>query len=355
MSFEEYLHSMKRMFDTQLERRVPRVATEAFIRGLTGGTPYAHDTKAITRAILEPTWYLLGLGGKRWRPALMLLIIEALGRDPMRYVEFSLLPEIVHNATLAADDLEDRSLTRRGAPSLHVKYGIDIAVNLSPYLYFFPIVALMRSRKLNERSRRRLLYTYMEEMLRVHAGQATDIAWHNSLVSIGSISEGKYLQMAYDKTGVLSRMACKMGAILCDAPDKDVDALGDLGASIGVAFQIQDDILNITPSKLSESKGGVGDDVTEGKVTLLVIYTLRRASKRDRQRLLSILKMHTRNKALIREAISIIDKYGAKEYAKRRMAELANNAWERANRLLKDSPAKRRIGELVEFLINRAV
>jgi geranylgeranyl pyrophosphate synthase len=281
----------------------------------------------------------------------MLLTIEALGKDPLKYVEFSIIPEVIHNATLVHDDIEDRSQTRRGAPAVHIKYGDDIAVNLGGYLYYFPMAALVSSKKLDRETKDRILMLYIQEMLRVHTGQATDIAWHNAMVSVDHITEDEYLQMVYNKSGVLARMACRLGAVLGGADERQEEVLGHLGAAIGVAFQLQDDLLNITTSKLSESKGGIGDDITEGKITLMVIRALQKASPQDKKRLVDILKMHTRDKALIHEAIEIIDKYDGRGYVERKRVALAKEAWAEANKILKDSPAKARIGSLIDFLV----
>ena len=350
-AFEGYLLSQVDIINRQLEEYIPKEASEEFMVRMIGKADYTYDKEAITKSILQPTWHLLALGGKRWRPTLMLLIIEALGKDPLKYVEFSIIPEVIHNATLVHDDIEDMSQTRRGAPAVHVKYGDDIAINLGGYLYYFPIVALVGSKKLDRETKDRIFMLYIQEMLRVHTGQATDIAWHNALVPVDQITEDEYLQMVYNKSGVLARMACRLGAVLGGADAQQEEVLGHLGAAIGVAFQLQDDLLNITISKLSESKGGIGDDITEGKITLMVIYALQKANPKDKERLVEILKMHTRDKVLIKEAIDIIDKYDGRGYVERKRILLAKETWAEANKILKDSAAKRRIGSLIDFLV----
>ncbi|MEM0106600.1 MAG: polyprenyl synthetase family protein [Candidatus Micrarchaeaceae archaeon] len=353
--FDKYLAEQMAIINSKLEEYLSNKASDQFIEKILGRAIYEYDKEAINKAVLEPSWYLLNSGGKRWRPVLMLLIIEALGKKREEYIEFSIIPEIIHNATLVHDDIEDRSETRRGKPSVHIKFGEDIAVNLGDFLYYFPIVALLDSKKLTLESKNRILSVYTREMLRVATGQATDIAWHNFLVPLESINEEKYLQMVYNKTGVLARMACKMGAILGGANDEEVEKLGHFGATIGVAFQLQDDLLNITPSTLAEKKGGLGDDITEGKITLMVIDTMQRASQEDKKRLLDILKMHTTDQNIINEAISIIDKYGSKKYAKKRSIEIVKEAWSGIESLLPDSEAKSRIKDLTEFLISRSL
>ncbi len=354
-SFDQYLIAQMDVINSKLREYLSDKASDQFIEKILGRAIYDYDKDAIDKAVLEPSWYLLNSGGKRWRPVLMLLVIEALGKNPNDYIEFSIIPEIIHNATLIHDDIEDRSETRRGKPAVHIKYGEDIAVNLGDFLYYFPIVALLDSKKLGIEAKNRVLSVYAREMLRVATGQATDIAWHNFLVPIESISEGKYLQMVYNKTGVLARMACKIGAILGNASEDEVEKLGHFGATIGVAFQIQDDLLNITPSALAEKKGGIGDDITEGKITLMVIDTISKATPKDKSRLIEILGKHTSDKALIEEAISIMAKYHSLEYAKKRSIDIIKDAWKGIDAILPDSEAKGKIKALADFLIERSV
>jgi len=353
--FEKYLKERSKYIDEMIGTYLSKESSDRYIYKLLGRSGYEYDHEAINKGVLEPAWYLLSTGGKRWRPTLMMLILEALGKDPNEYFEFSIIPEIIHNSTLLHDDIEDNSPTRRGMPAVHVKYGVDIAVNLGDWLYFFPIVALLDSPKLSQDTKNKLLSIYAREMLRVSTGQAIDIAWHNLLVDPAKITESNYLQMAYSKTGVLARMAAEMGATLAGADSKTTSALGDLGATIGVAFQIQDDILNIIPSKLADNKGGVGDDITEGKLTLMVIYAFKHLEPKKRDRLIEILNMHTKDQALINEAISLIKESGGIEYAKSEARRIMNEAWSSVDKILKPSPAKDKIRDLTQFLINRSV
>ena len=341
--FESYLKARAAFIDTKIKEYLQVRSSDQYIETLLGKSLYKYNNEAITESVLKPAWYLLELGGKRWRPVLMLLIMEALGKNPDDYVEFSVIPEVVHNATLVHDDIEDSSETRRGAPSVHVKYGIDVALNLGDFLFYFPVVALLDSKKLSMEVKNKMLSIYAREMLRVTIGQGTDIAWHKGLVDSSKITQDNYLEMVYDKTGVLARMACQMAGALCGADDKMTEDLGLFGATIGVAFQLQDDVLNLYESKVASSKGGVGDDITEGKITMLVIHTLRSADAKDSGRLTEILGMHTRDKALIDEAIAIITKYKAREYSERLQEKIVKDAWSRIEKKLKESPAKDRL------------
>lgn len=339
----------------ELELILKKEGSERYIESLLGRSNYKYDSEAITKSVLEPAWYLLDQGGKRWRPFLTSLIINAYGKDINNYIEFTIVPEIIHTATLIHDDIEDNSDSRRGMPSVHKKYSLDIATNLGDIMYFLPMNAIMDSNKLSLDVKDRIFHYFIKDMTRLGIGQATDIAWHSGRISIENINEEKYLQMAQDKTGVLSRFACELGGILAGVNDKDIEVLGRFGATIGIAFQIQDDLLNIYESKVSKNKGGVGDDISEGKITLLVIDTLKNSTESDKKELIEILNKHTKDKELINRAIQIIDKYNAKENVINLENKLINEAWNEVDKILPESEAKKQIFMLTNFLINRNV
>lgn len=355
MTIKEYLEENAKIIDKELETYLKRKSSERYVETLLGRSGYEYDNEALTKSVLEPAWYLLDQGGKRWRPVLCLLVIESLGKNPKEYIEFSIIPEVIHNATLIHDDIEDDSDMRRGNPAVHKKFGMDVANNLGDFMYFFPMRALIDSKKLDSNTKNRALSFYIREMTRVALGQAVDIAWHGGFVDRLTINENKYLEMAHDKTGALSRFACELGAVIGGADDDLVGKFGKFGATIGIAFQLQDDILNIYESDLSKNKGGVGDDISEGKMTLLVIHTLDSADDSDKKRLVEILSMHTKDKNLIDEAIGIITKYKSREHVEEIAVSLVDDAWSELDRSLPESDAKAKIKELAEFLIKRSI
>ncbi len=353
IDINEYIKSRAAEIDRQIAAYISKTPEEEYIVKMFGKPDYKYDYAALGKSILDPTWYIMGMGGKRWRPVLMLLMMEALGKKAEEYAEFSIIPEIIHNSTLVHDDIEDNSLTRRNLPAVHVKHKLDVAVNLGDFLFFFPMIGLTNSKKITAGTKNKIFNSYIKHMTRVCLGQAVDIAWHNSLVDTGNITQAQYLEMTRDKTGVLASFACELGALLSGANKKTVKALSNFGSTVGVAFQIKDDMMNIYESKVSESKGGVGDDISEGKVTLMVIHALKEASKADRQRLVEILGMHTKERALIDEAIGIIDGTGAKQHAEQVQEEIVKKAWARVDAALPPSDAKEKLKAFSDFLISR--
>jgi geranylgeranyl pyrophosphate synthase len=134
-----------------------------------------------------------------------------------------------------------------------------------------------------------------------------------------------------------------------------VEKLGRFAESIGVAFQMQDDVLDLTGKEFAEKKGGRGQDVTEGKRTLVVIHTLKKASEADKRRLVQILGMHTSDQQLRDEAISIMQKYNAIEHVRHTAAQIVEESWKEAEKLLQDSEAKEKLKAFAEFLIKRNI
>jgi geranylgeranyl pyrophosphate synthase len=310
----------------------------------------------LNKAVAEPFWEFLDRGGKRWRPALFLLISEALGADPGDVLDFAVIPEVIHNGTLIADDVEDQSDLRRGKPCTYLLYGLDIAVNLSTLMFFLPMLALIANKNRISPDRLNRLYEiYIQEMVNISLGQAIDIAWHRGLISPHEITEEEYLQMCAYKTGTLARMAARMACVVAGAGDDTTEKMGRFAESLGIAFQIQDDILDLVGEEFAKKKGGLGKDITEGKLTLMVIHTLQKASESDRERLIQILGAHTSDEKERKEAISIIKKYGAIEYAKTVAAEMVRSSWSEADRVLPPSPAKEKLRKLANYLIERKI
>ncbi len=284
-----------------------------FIRKNCPGIRYA-DYNALNKGVFFPLRDFLRGGGKRWRVFLFRTVTEILGQRSRVSDRFSLICELIHNGTLIADDIEDDSDMRRGRPSVHILYGTDVAINLSQFLYFFPLSVLFGIR--DERLVARLTRIYTEEMINVSMGQAIDIVWHRGSYDIGRISYKNYLDMCLLKTGSLARMSVRMACAVAGAGNKRERALSDFAGSLGVAFQINDDILDLTDSALSRKKGGTGNDIREGKITLVVLRTIRRASAKDRRRLLEIISEHTDDRKKICEAIDIIRRYDGIKFAR---------------------------------------
>ncbi len=354
MDVERFLTEKALQIDKAIEEYIPRKFTKDSVLFKVNPPMYSYGLEPLNKAIADPIWDMLDRGGKRWRPALFLLICEALGKSADYCLDFSIIPEVIHNGTLVVDDIEDSSELRRGKPCTYKIFQLDISVNAGNAMYYLPLLPLMVQReKLSPQVQRDVYEVYVQEMINLSMGQAMDIAWHRGIANADELSEEDYLQMCAYKTGTLARMAAKIAAVLSGADRPLVEKLGRFAESIGVAFQMQDDILDLTGVEFAAKKGGVGQDITEGKRTLLVIYTLKKAKGADRARLIEILNMHTSEQALRDEAIMLIQKYGAFEHVKHAAEGMVAESWSEAEKLLPTPLAKEKLKAFAEFLIKR--
>jgi geranylgeranyl diphosphate synthase type I len=350
----EYLENLRPKIDRKIEEYLPRKVSKKWVEEVFGRGDYS--LRAIQEAILDPIWNFLDRGGKRWRPALFLLILEAFGKDSKKFFDFAIIPEIIHNGTLIIDDIQDQGELRRGKPCLHRIFGVDIALNAGNFLYFLPIYIFEKNkRKLEKEVYLKAIETYLEEMEKLHIGQGTDIFWHKGKQK--KISEKEYFQMCAFKTGCMLRLAAKLAAIFAKKKRDIVEKIGEFAQNIGIAFQIQDDILDVELTGREREKFGksFGNDIKEGKRSLMVIYTLKKAKPKDTKRLIEILNKHTENLNEIKEAIGIMKKYGAIEEARKIAKKIVEKSWRDAERLFFESKAKERLKEFVYFLIERKI
>jgi geranylgeranyl pyrophosphate synthase len=354
VDIEKFLEQTAPKIDKAIEKYIPRKFSKNAVLFRVTPPIYSYTLEPLNKAIAEPIWDMLDRGGKRWRPALFLLICEALGKKEEFCLDFAIIPEVIHNGTLVVDDIEDKSELRRGRLCTYKIYDLDIAINAGNAMYYLPLLPLMVNRtKLPAEVQRDVYEVYVQEMINLSMGQAMDIAWHGGIANADELAEEDYLQMCAYKTGTLARMAAKMAAVIAGAQKPLVEKLGRFAESIGVAFQMQDDILDLTGQEFAAKKGGVGQDITEGTRSLMVIYTLKVAKPKDRKRLIEILNMHTSDQNLRNEAIDILQKYNAMEHVKQTAESMVVESWNETEKLLPTPLAKEKLKAFAEFLIQR--
>lgn len=350
MDLQEYLESCAKDTNKELEEFFPRKFTQGWADSFLGDQNFKVDLDASQKALVNPIWDFLDRGGKRWRPALLLLAAEAVGGSRDKALPFTVIPELIHNGTIMVDDVEDGSELRRGKKATHLLYGVDVAVNAGNAMYYLPLVKLFGNSGLNDSAKSKVYDLYSLEMLRLSFGQAMDIHWHNGNKFV---SEEEYLQMCSYKTGSLARFAAELGAIVGGGSEEQVAALGSFATNIGVAFQIQDDILNLKPK---EGWGKlVGDDIIEGKRTLLVIHALKVLNTREKNRLVEILDSQNNSGEEIKEAISLLDSADSFSFAKKKADDLVMGSWKKTADLLEDSDSKKLLKEFADYLVNRNI
>jgi len=315
----EYTEILEKI-EAELSRELPEIPSDRWLESRFGPLA-ALPTEADRRAVTAPGRELLDRGGKRWRPLLQVLAARAFGPGDLA-LALAPIPEIVHNGTLIVDDIEDGAEVRRGGPAVHRVHGVDAAVNGGNLMYFLPL-ALLEERVSYPALRARLYGAYASQLRRVHLGQALDIAWHRDPARIPS--EQEYLLMCSLKTGALSGLAARIGALCGGAPDERADALVRAFEEAGVSFQILDDVRNLRTGNPGKERG---DDIVEGKKSLPVI----RACARDPSLPSRLSGLFGRARAggvrdsAVEEAIAAISAAGALEESEAHAAELLTQA-----------------------------
>lgn len=335
-----------------LDALVPGSWSEDDLSALLGNTTFKRDRDALTRSLNEPIRELVFRGGKRLRPKLFLTILEGLGVDPGLYVDIAAAIELIHNGTLVVDDVEDSSDTRRGKPSLHEMFGIDVAINAGNAMYFLPVKVITNHNRLTDTQRLRLLDIYADEMVNVHMGQATDIDWHKRIPA--NITEDMYMEMCRLKTGCLMRMSVRFACAVASQNVEVENSFKVFAERAGVAFQIQDDVLDLTADAQAFGKP-YGHDIQEGKISLLIIYALEMLSKDDGERLLEILRLHTEERVVIDEGRDLILKTDAVRKASDKAQGLFESGWAAIERVDINDEGKSRLQELAESFVKRSV
>ena len=351
----DFLEKKKGLIDKTIKKYLPSRFDDKHVKWLLGKPSYDYTIKPLDKSLAEPIWDFLDRGGKRWRPALFLLFTEALGGDVEKVKDFTATLELLHEGSIMIDDLEDNSELRRGKPCTHKIFGVDVAINAGNFMYFLAFFPFIKNKEsFKPETLLKAWEVTLEEITRIHYGQGTDISWHKGLADANTVSEREYLQMCAYKTGVLARLAARLAVILNEGSEELEEKLGKFSESMGIAFQIQDDILSASGEEFQKKKG-YGDDVTEGKRTLLVIRTLQKASGKDRKRLIEILGMHTRDRKLISEVLALIKKYGSVEYAKEFARKMVKDAWKDVEHMLPENDAKRKLKEFADFSVEREI
>lgn len=306
--------------------------------------------------LLETTRSLVDLGGKRWRPLLLVLCARASAKETERSkaqkTAYSLAPlvEFVHTASLIHDDIEDKSDSRRGKPAAYITYGTDTAINAGSWLYFQAPVCI-NALDCSAELKLRLYSTYTEELRRLHLGQAMDIAWHND--NTKEPDQEEYIAMVKNKTGTLASLSAKIGTLASGADEDTVSKAGTIAAQIGAGFQIIDDVINITTGNPGKKRG---DDIVEGKKSLPVLSFIEKKAWNPKliEKLHQCFKTAAKDgieSPAVEEAVAMLIESGAVEEARAKGIEYINKGCDEFIRLFGDNEDSMLIRELFVSMI----
>jgi len=285
-------------------------------------------------------------GGKRFRPVLTILSCEAVDGCIEDVIPYATAVELIHVASLIYDDLIDRDDLRRFRPTLHRRFGDEVAIICGATLYSKAAEILSRDN--------RLAYVMSKTMVKMSEGQALDIFSS----PFEDLSEERYLDTIRNKTASLMSASTEIGGIIGGAPNKYVSALSNFGLDVGTAYQIRDDTLGLLSSKETIGKS-VRSDLSRKKLTLYLIHGFQNLEKQDKLRLQSLIKQYPVNQKTTvtsrdvdDEIIEMLKKAGSIEYAMTRAMDFIKRAKERLY-VLSKSNARDTLEKLAEYAVMR--
>jgi octaprenyl-diphosphate synthase len=278
---------------------------------------FGRDTVSNVEAITEIGEYLRGGGGKRIRPALLLLSSKLFDYRGRGAVKLGAVVEIIHTATLVHDDIIDEARTRRGRPAANTQWGNSKCVLAGDWLYMQAFKVAVQERNF------RILDTLIELTQQMVEGELLQME------KLGKfISQDGYFDLIFRKTACLFSVCMRMGAILGGATPEQEEGLAQYGRDLGMAFQIVDDVLDLTASESVLGKP-VASDLREGKVTLAVIHALERCTPAERELVEHVLEERAFNGVTHSEILRVLNRYGSLDAAHAcalQYATLARNA-----------------------------
>lgn len=296
--------------------------------------------------LYDPIRYFLNIGGKRIRPILTLLGAELFGADKELAISQALSIEVFHNFTLVHDDIMDEAPLRRNQPTVHHKWNTNVGI-LSGDVMIIKAYQLLC--QINNKELPEALDIFSKTAVEVCEGQQMDMDFE----SRNDVSIAEYIEMIRLKTSVLLGAALTIGAIVANASEKDKENIYAFGQNIGIAFQIQDDILDLYADPLKFGKQ-VGGDVIANKKTILYLTALTEATKEQRE-ILKQLDNDINIELKITRTRQLFDQLKVKESCKERMQAYYSLAKENLDKINVPDENKRKLLELASFLMDREI
>ena len=299
---------------------------------------FSRQSDSPVTVVTDIARYLISGGGKRIRPLLLLLAAKALGCDSDCRIRLGAVVEMLHTATLVHDDIIDEASTRRGRPSSNTTWGNAKCVLAGDWLYMQAFQTALAERNFRILD---LLISLTQEMVE---GELLQMEKLGRL-----INEEEYFDLIYRKTACLFKVSMQLGAVLANAAASDAEAkayapyeecMGEYGRNLGLAFQIVDDVLDLTAQDDVLGKPSASD-LREGKATLAVIHALERGTGADREAIRTVLADRSFTRVAHADILEILRRHGSLAYAmdtacayaeaaRQSIAELPDNEYKRA-------------------------
>jgi geranylgeranyl diphosphate synthase type II len=296
--------------------------------------------------LYAPIAYTMSLGGKRIRPVLTLMTCEAMGGDPSHAINAALGIELFHNFTLLHDDVMDRALVRRGKPTVHVKWNDNVAILSGDAMLTMATQIVSR---VDDDLLRPILDLFNTTAMEIYEGQQWDMDFEQR----SDVTVDEYINMIRLKTSVLLGCACKTGAIVAHADERNASLIYNMAVNLGLAFQLQDDYLDVwgDPATFGKETGG---DISNNKKTFLLINAMNRATGDDATELEQWLNIdESFHEQKIAAVTAIYERLGLKELSRQAIEDYSQRAINLLAQVDMSDDARQAFQALIAKLINR--
>jgi octaprenyl-diphosphate synthase len=301
---------------------------------------FGRDTVSNVRAITDIGEYLRAGGGKRIRPVLLLLAAKLFPHDDKSAVRLGAVVEIIHTATLVHDDIIDEAKTRRGRPAANTQWGNSKCVLAGDWLYMQAFKIAVQERNF------RVLDVLIDLTQQMVEGELLQMEKLGKCITLN-----EHFDLIYRKTACLFSVSTRMGAIIGNGSQDQESRLGEYGRNLGLAFQIVDDVLDLTASEEVLGKP-VASDLREGKVTMAVIHALQHCTPEERKLVEAVLEERAFVSVKHEQILEMLNRYGSISYAYEEAAKHASAA-RKAICSFPDSEIKRALLSIPDFIVER--
>lgn len=334
VDFQEYLDQYAGVIGDLVNRYIPR-----------------GDHEDMNRYLYTPLMEYSKNGGKRHRPLIAMAGCLVVGGNLNRAISSAAAIEHFHTAALIHDDIADEAELRRGEPCLHLREGLGLALNMGDLGLSLVNGTVIADPELDDATKVRVVTELIEMTRRTIEGQAMDIGWARD--ARYDITPEDYLIMATHKTAHYSgAVPLAIGAICGGGTEAQIEGLRNFGLDTGLAFQIQDDLLNLVGTE-EATKKDFRSDITEGKRTLIVVHALHHGNSQQRARLIEILSSKEKDPAVLAEAVDIMQETGSIEYAHNYAQNLTSISKNRLLGVVDPSPARDLLISMADWFVNR--
>jgi len=334
--------------ELQYHRLITRPANKHFLNGV--------DKAQFIRTIVLPIREMINRTGKCWRSYAVLLCIDLVGGNSQDYLDWLILPELLHTGSLIVDDVQDNADMRRGGPSCHKIYGNAIAINAGNACYFIWQLLFLDNR-LPDSQKLQAYEMYFDVMRAVHAGQAMDIDGVQDLMPQTIMSgnstelERRILAIHRLKSAVPARMLAELGAMVGGATSEQIGCLGHFFEVLGIAFQIMDDVLDLRGFENNiKIRGG---DIRAGKISFPVAKCFSLLVHEQRTKIWHLIASKPTSVEIVNWIIEELERSGGVEAANKYAYEIIEATWQKLDALFPDSEAKIRLRSFSQYLLQR--